>query len=724
MQQDAGSLREDLYRVVHYYAELSQLAQKGAMDPMSQIGQIVKNRFPYLLIVIRDLLPLLERDVMTYHEVLFNIIRAAQQFPDRKVLLQSRDEIEKIESEGRFFLYAVKWMDVDKRLRPSASDVQRIHKTLADLNRKYRERFAPGEDSTATLIPSYLAKEDFESEEVAVSRMADLVRRAILELFRLMIEHQPSRFGSFFGTRDITAMEEDVMNLAWFLFRCGFTVDRISSGYYKDLFSEFLNEKLLDYLIANQKSVERIQGLSNHLAVISLMDFGGFFELPSDYCPLDDPKEVTRHARFLRNKGRRGAGLLRKVSQLHDIYGSKPQGVMAKRFLSYRYYSALGDYHGEHRYRDARIEQAIRVYKPVVDREAMEKRTKEDIKESGRFFSSKTRDEMTAIIKLILDSLEHPEKVRRGKVRVLGDISSGAMGKVSIGIFRGRIVALKTVKSQISHSFGDPEALLEYEAAMHAIVQKPAQHPYVVQYHGLVEQTGEKLLINAYHPSDSLTQLVEKNWGVKYKPPFSVKSELNLETLEVVISQLLECLRLFRSKGVIHRDLKTDNVLYLVDENRMASRIKVIDFGVALAVGPGQVEDYFKGKVVGTFSYMAPEQVRGKSVFQSDLYSVGAILTVMLTGKLPMIFPKARTRTDLSTQILRVEKEARPRLTELNPMLAKNRILRQMAVTSERMLDLDPMRRPTLEEAQKMFDDIFGNLGDDKRSLCIFYHRG
>jgi serine/threonine-protein kinase len=245
-----------------------------------------------------------------------------------------------------------------------------------------------------------------------------------------------------------------------------------------------------------------------------------------------------------------------------------------------------------------------------------------------------------------------------------------------------------------------------------------------VEYFGLIEQDGERLLLNGYHPTDNLTQLVERNWLVKYQPPFTTESKLSLAVLEIVINQLLECLRLFRAKGIVHRDLKTDNVLYMVDENDDLCQIKVIDFGVGLALGQGAMQDLFRGKVVGTFSYMAPEQARGKSVYQSDLYSVGAIFTVLLTGKLPMVFPKTRSRSDLVKQIYRIEKEPRPKLTTLNPYLKKNTTLEHLAETVQAMLDLDPMRRPNVEECQAAFDGVFQHIGDEKYRISVFYHRG
>jgi len=724
MDHAPDDLREDLYRVVHHYAELAQLAKKGAVDPLAQIGSIVNRRYPYLLLVIRDLLPSLERNLLTYQEILFNIIRAGQRFSNQTALINSLQEIEKIESRSRVFIYAAKWVAAEHYRRPSTRETEKIRKTLADLNRKYRERYAPDLEGTATLIPYFIPNTDSQSEEVSLERVADLVRRAVVELHRLMLEYRPQRTWLFFQKDNRGDMEGDVWQLGWFLFRCGFGVDRIASGYYKDLLADFFHEKLLDHLIEAQKTDRTVQGISNHLALISLMDFGNFFEIPADYCELDELKELARHVKMMKSKHRRGAVLLQKLSRLHQVYAAEPPGRLVQRFLEYRYYAAFGDYHGAHRAPDAARERALDLYRPVLDRSAVEKRTSEDLDDKGRFFSSKTREEMSGLIKLILDSLENPDRVKGAKVKILGDISSGAMGKVSIGIFRGRIVALKRVNLELTHSLGDPVALLNYEAAMQARVQTPDQHPYVCEYYGLVEQDSDKLLVTGYHPNDSLTQLVERNWGQKYKPPLGVQSKVNLGTVQVVVDQLLECLRLFREKGLIHRDLKTDNVLYMVDENDMVNRIKVIDFGVAMSVGSGAIEDLFKGKVVGTFSYMAPEQVRGNSSFQSDLYSVGAIIAVLLTGKLPMVFPKAETRQDLAKQILRVEKEPRPRVAHLNPWLQKPSALEQIAAIVDRMLDLDPVVRPTREEAKGVLEEIFEDIGAEKYSTSIFYASG
>jgi hypothetical protein len=721
-QQDAASLREELYRVINNYADFAKLAQTGEVNPIGQIGRILQKTVPYLLLVIRDLLPLLEKDTITYYEALYSIIRAAQQFPDQQALKDSREEIQKIEEEGKIFLYAAKWIDSPSNTRPSPQDCETIQKKLGELNEKYKSRYSQDEE-TATMIPCFLVRNETDSKEAQFNRIADLVRRALLEMHHLMVEYEPAKRFFIFTSPTRKEIEDDLMQLAWFLFRSGYPVERIATGYYKDSLASFLNEKLIDHLLSTQDSLNTLSGISRHLCLISLLDFGSFFEIPADYRPLDDGKEITAQVKALKNKNRRGGALLKKVWDLQVAYGSKPLSRIVRGFLLYRYYMVFADYHAEHRVSDARAKQAIKLYKPILDQSAMEKRAEQDLQKSSRSLSTKTREEMASLIRLIMGSLTNPGKVKGKKLKVLGDISSGAMGSVSIGIYENQIVALKVVKTQMTAMLGDPEGLLQYEAALNERVQRPEQHPCIVEYYGMVEQDDQKLLINGYYPCDNLTQLVEKNWQEKYKPPFNTRSKVTLATIEIVVNQLLDCLRLFRKKGVVHRDLKTDNILYTVDEKEDLNRIKIIDFGVAMAVGPGAMPDMFKGKVVGTFSYMAPEQAKSKSSFQSDLYSAGAILTVLLTGKLPMIFPKTKTRKDLLEQLRRIEHEARPKLTTLNPFLTKNTTLEHVAATVERMLDLDFENRPNVEEIQEAFDGVFQHIGNEKYNESVFYHR-
>lgn len=724
MSQSADSLREELYRVLGNYAELSKMARTGAVDPIGQIGKIVKKRFPYLLIVISEMIPRLERDEITYEQCLFTILREAQQFRDQNVLIESRNEIQEIESEAAAFIYAVKWLDSEYYRKPSPKEVEDVKQKLSQFNSKYRQRYAPEDDDTTTIIPFYLPRHDSESEETNLSRTAQLVIRATRELHHLMVEHESSR--SFFGFTKAKRMEieKDLEDLSWFLFRCGYSIESIASGYYKVMFTEFLNEKTLERLCESINEATNLTGLSWHLYIISLLDISSFFEHPNDYFPLDDQKEIAKHVKNLRSRNRKGANCLKLIAKLNHLYEQTPQTKLAANFLQYRYYSSFQDYHGDHRNLDPRTHTAVELYKPFTDRESIEKQASEELEESGKCFSSKTRDEIGGILKLVVDSLNNPSQIKGQNVKILGDISSGAMGEVSIGIYKDEIVALKRVKEGLADSLGEPAALLEYEAKLHKKVQHPDQHSYIVDYFDFVDQDGEKILINSYHPNDNLTQLVERNWKEKARPYMTGKGVITIRTLEIVFTQLLQCLRRFKERGVVHRDLKTDNILYMVDENSELNMIKVIDFGVGIAPNDTEMRDMFKGKVVGTFSYMAPEQAKGKCEYKSDLYSAGAIFTVLMTGRLPLVFPKTKSREDLIKQILRIEKEPRPRLVDLNPRLTSSLALEHLASIVERLLDLDTERRPDLDEAEEVFKEFFDNLGEEKNMVNIYYNRG
>jgi hypothetical protein len=213
MERDKHSFREELYSIIKHYAQLSSMARQGEVDPIGQIGQIIQKQFPFLLAVIGDLLPRLERDEITYFECLYAIIREAQRVEEQQILLDSRKEIGEIEAESRAFIYAVKWLDSRNNLRPGGEDLKNIQKTLYQLNKKYKKRYAPDADDTTTLIPYFFIKEESESEERSLSRIADVVQRAVLELTHLMIENEPERSFLIFTKSVRKDMENDQVRI-------------------------------------------------------------------------------------------------------------------------------------------------------------------------------------------------------------------------------------------------------------------------------------------------------------------------------------------------------------------------------------------------------------------------------------------------------------------------------------------------------------------------------
>jgi hypothetical protein len=728
---DASSLRELLYRVIRHYDELAAAARKGEVDPIGYVGRIVRQRFPYLLFVIRDVLPLLERNQLDYYEALFKIIRESQTFGDFQTVLDSKMEIERIEEGRRVFGYALKWIDSKENGRPGEGELREIQEQLRTINEKCVKYYLPREEGPRMVLASEVASEK-EPADLAFRRVAELIRSAIHQIFHMTTGSELRRSVTTLFKHPAKDLEKDLRQLAWFLFRCGFSVDWVSSGYYRDSLSALLNEEMLDYLIRTGKSLTDLEGLSVHLALISLIDFSNFFEMPSDYCDIENGREISRRARSLTGKRRRGGSLLKKTYRLYKHYKANRYATQAERYLAYRYYSSFGSYHGDRRRSSAMASVAVEVYKDRVDRDAVEKQSEQEIAESGPAYSSKTKEEMAALMKLFADSLENPGSIHGDAVKILGDISSGGMGKVSIGIHKDMIVALKTVRAEPSGSRAHNADLLSYEGAIHSRVQTSAerpgevlppdrQHPYIVEYHGLVEQDDQLVLIIGYYPNDSLTRLVKLNRRETYDPSSPAPSKLTVRTLRVIVNQLLECLRHFQRRQVVHRDLKTDNILFTLDENENVNRIKIIDFGTGLAMGPGAEPDYFKGKLVGTLLFMAPEQAMGRSSYESDLYSVGAVLTALLTGKAPIRARVPKTREGMGRLIQLVRSHSRPPLTEINPFLKGSPRLMQVASIVSGMLQMNPLERPTLEQCQQAFDRAFDAFTEDLDSVSIFY---
>ena len=159
--------------------------------------------------------------------------------------------------------------------------------------------------------------------------------------------------------------------------------------------------------------------------------------------------------------------------------------------------------------------------------------------------------------------------------------------------------------------------------------------------------------------------------------------------LKDVFLQLTQALSHIHGHGLIHRDLKPSNIM--VNEERVA---KLMDFGLAKFISDDCASVTHTGKMVGTFRYMAPEQILGEYVdARADLYSLGVILYELLSGRPPF---EAKTPYELWRQVL--ETEPKP-IASINP--AADRLLAQVA---EHLMNKEPDDR--IQTAEEVYEAL------------------
>ncbi|MEW5852056.1 MAG: serine/threonine-protein kinase [Myxococcota bacterium] len=227
-------------------------------------------------------------------------------------------------------------------------------------------------------------------------------------------------------------------------------------------------------------------------------------------------------------------------------------------------------------------------------------------------------------------------------------LGRGGMGKVYRAMQLGteRAVAVKLLDA-------DSEELQERfrrEAKLTALLE----HPNAVRVYDFgVSEEGQPYLA------------MELLRGVELSKEIRQHGKLELERAVDVACQVLQALHHAHQKGVIHRDIKPANIFLHRDESGRET-VKVMDFGIARLSQREATNLTVTGAVIGTPSYMSPEQAQGEAVDRrTDIYSVGVVFFQMLTGHTPY---KADTPVALAMKLIQ---EPTPSLTPLRPDLAK-----------------------------------------------------
>lgn len=238
------------------------------------------------------------------------------------------------------------------------------------------------------------------------------------------------------------------------------------------------------------------------------------------------------------------------------------------------------------------------------------------------------------------DVSERLDKVLGGKYRLKSLVGQGASGAVYQAecIDLGTTVAIKVLHPHISVN-AEARQRLENEARLASRID----HPNVVSILDLYMSTELTYLVMEYLSGISLDEALAE---VGY---LGVRRSIH------IVRQLLSALEASHGFGVLHRDLKPDNIYLTLRQDRL-DFIKVLDFGIAkLAHEESSSRITNDGVICGTPGYMSPEQVRNLELCeQSDLYSVGILLYECLTGVNPFL-GKGATDT-MVNQVIRTPK--------------------------------------------------------------------
>ena len=152
------------------------------------------------------------------------------------------------------------------------------------------------------------------------------------------------------------------------------------------------------------------------------------------------------------------------------------------------------------------------------------------------------------------------------------------------------------------------------------IIARKITHKNVSRIYDLTEADGVKFITMEFIDGRSLANLLQE------------KSKLEPKQAASVIAQVCRALEAAHAEGVIHRDLKPQNIM--LDEQ---GRVVVMDFGIARSAEIGSMTQ--TGVVLGTPAYMSPEQSKGEELdARSDLFTLGIILYQLLVGRSPASF--------------------------------------------------------------------------------------
>jgi len=269
------------------------------------------------------------------------------------------------------------------------------------------------------------------------------------------------------------------------------------------------------------------------------------------------------------------------------------------------------------------------------------------------------------------------QQVLAGRYSIERELGRGGMGIVLLArdVALDRLVAIKLLPPHLAASAESRDRFLR-----EARTAAGLSHPNIVPIHAVEQQGDLVFFVMGYVDGETLRERVVRAGPLA--PRLATK----------VLQEVAWALGYAHQRGVIHRDIKPDNIMI----ERAADRALVTDFGIALG---GRVAGGAVGEVVGTARYMSPEQACGEPVdARSDLYSLAATLFFALTGQPPF---EAANLPAVLTQL--VSRPA-PRVQAIRPDVPA-----RLADVIDRCLQKDPAARvQTGDEIARITDEVRG----------------
>ena len=262
--------------------------------------------------------------------------------------------------------------------------------------------------------------------------------------------------------------------------------------------------------------------------------------------------------------------------------------------------------------------------------------------------------------------------------KILEKLGEGGMGVVykSQDTKLQRLVALKFLPPHIADSPEEKARFIQEAQAASAL-----NHPNVTTIYGIEESPDGLFIAMEYVEGKTLKQTIEKE-------TLSIKKVLDIGI------QVCEGLTAAHKKEIVHRDIKSDNIMVTKE-----GQVKIMDFGLAKLKGATKLTQ--TGSTLGTLAYMSPEQAQGEEVdHRSDIFSFGVVVYELLTGKLPF---EGEHQAAIIYSI--INEDPQPMTRYNNQVSAKLEDMVFKALAKDR------------EERYQHIDDLLADLRREKKSI-------